>query len=207
MTMPDRLKTLLLLGAPGSGKGTQGKTLGTIPGFFHCACGDVFRNLDADSELGKIFYSYSTRGELVPDDVTVRMWDEAIKGRMATREYVPERDLLILDGIPRTAAHAAIMDQHIEPLKVVHLACSDQEAMIDRLRRRALKENRLDDADESVIRNRWEVYEKETHPVLAHYPASLIAEVDAIGTPIQILEAIVRVVEPIQAAHYGTYAD
>ena len=56
--MPERYKTILLFGAPGSGKGTQGKVLGTVPGFYHCACGDVFRSIDITTELGKIFYEY-----------------------------------------------------------------------------------------------------------------------------------------------------
>ena len=75
----SRYKTILLLGAPGAGKGTQGKVLGTIPGFYHCACGDVFRNIDITSQLGRVFYEYSSRGELVPDEITVKMWAENIK--------------------------------------------------------------------------------------------------------------------------------
>ena len=62
-----RYKTILLFGAPGSGKGTQGKILGAIPGFFHTACGDIFRSLDLSSEMGRIAWEYSSRGELVPD--------------------------------------------------------------------------------------------------------------------------------------------
>ena len=55
-----KFRTILLVGAPGAGKGTQGKILGTIPNFFHCACGDVFRNLTIDSELGRTFVRYSS---------------------------------------------------------------------------------------------------------------------------------------------------
>src|SRR5262245_55093023 len=72
--MTDRYQTILLFGAPGSGKGTQGKILGQIPGFYHLSCGEVFRTLDTGSDLGKVFMEYSSRGELVPDDVTVKMW-------------------------------------------------------------------------------------------------------------------------------------
>src|SRR5205814_1635842 len=60
-----RYKSILLFGAPGSGKGTQGKILGSIPGFYHSACGDVFRSLDLQSEMGRVFWEYSSRGELV----------------------------------------------------------------------------------------------------------------------------------------------
>ena len=65
--MTDRYQTILLFGAPGSGKGTQGKILGQIPGFYHLSCGEVFRTLDTSSELGRTFMEYSSRGELVPE--------------------------------------------------------------------------------------------------------------------------------------------
>ena len=202
---PERYKTILLFGAPGAGKGTQGRILGQIPGFYHFACGDVFRAIDINSELGRIFYEYSSRGELVPDDVTVRMWAEHIHARSVISHYKPRTDLLVLDGIPRTRDQAAIMDQYIDVLKVVHLYCDDEAAMFERLRRRALKENRYDDADERVIRQRWQVYEKETAPVLEHYPPDMVENVDSLGSPAQILSNILNIVVPIQNAHFATF--
>ncbi|MCC6579316.1 MAG: nucleoside monophosphate kinase [Phycisphaeraceae bacterium] len=204
--MADKYKTILLFGAPGSGKGTQGKVLGSVPGYYHCSCGDVFRNMDVNSELGKVFLQYSTKGLLVPDDFTVKLWQDAINKHAASGKYKPNRDLLILDGIPRTLAQAQIMDDLIDVLVVVHLVCHDQEKMIDRLRRRALKENRKDDADENVIRKRWSVYEAETQPVLGHYPQSLIAEVDAVQTPGQVLRDALNVVLPIHEKAFPPYA-
>lgn len=201
----DKYKTVLLFGAPGSGKGTQGAILARIPGFYHCACGDVFRNIDINSELGKRFYEYSSRGDLVPDELTVKMWAEAIRARTILGDYKPHDDLLILDGIPRTAEQANLMDEHIKVHKVIHLYCDDENEMITRLRRRALKENRYDDADEKVIRKRWQVYEKETRPVLDHYDDSLIERVDSIGSPGQILHDILDYVVPIQDAHFSKF--
>lgn len=203
--MAKRYKTVLLLGAPGAGKGTQGKILGNIPGYYHCACGDVFRSIDIKSELGKIFYEHSSRGQLVPDDVTVRMWEESIRGRAASKYYKPDSDLLILDGIPRTVKQAQILEAHIDMLKVVHLICRDEQAMFQRLRKRALKENRHDDADEKVIRNRWRVYEAETAPVLGYYPPEKVVEVDAVASPAQVLFDVLKVVIPIQEAHFAAF--
>ncbi len=74
---PDRYRTLLIFGAPGSGKGTQGKALGSVPRFFHCACGDVFRSLDTRTKLGQAFLDYSSRGELVPAEITHRTLEGA----------------------------------------------------------------------------------------------------------------------------------
>ena len=202
----ERYKSLLLFGAPGCGKGTQGKILGMIPGFYHCACGDVFRNLDIHSELGKVFYEYSSRGELVPDEVTVKMWAENIHAHATIGHYKPHDDLLVLDGIPRTLEQAKLMDEHIEVLKVIHLAVNDEAAMTERLRRRALKSNRHDDADIKVIRHRWEVYKKETAPVLAHYQKEMVVDVDAIGSPAQVLHNVLDVVVPAQEAHFTAFA-
>ncbi|MCW5775686.1 MAG: nucleoside monophosphate kinase [Phycisphaeraceae bacterium] len=201
--MPDRYQTILLFGAPGAGKGTQGKILGLIPGFYHLSCGEVFRTLDIHSPLGRTFVEYSSRGELVPDDVTVQLWQENLHAQTILSLFKPRVDLLVLDGIPRNVNQARLMEQHINVLAIVHLICSDKEKMIERLRRRALKENRADDAKEEVIRRRWEVYEAETRPVLAHYPKRIIHDVDAMGSPGRVLQRVLDVVVPVQEKHFS----
>lgn len=200
--MSSRYQTILLFGAPGTGKGTQGKILGQIPGFFHLSCGEVFRTLNVKSDIGKVFLEYSSRGELVPDDVTIKMWKENIHAQEVLSLYKPGDDLLILDGIPRNANQAKLMDKHIRVLQVIHLICKDENAMLERLRKRALKENRVDDAREEVIRRRWQVYLNETKPVLDHYPAKIVKEVDALGSPSEVLQHILEIVVPVQNAHF-----
>lgn len=205
--MHDRYKTILLFGAPGSGKGTQGKILGQIPGFYHLSCGEVFRSLNIHSELGKVFYEYSSRGELVPDDVTVRMWAANINAQTILGRYKPHEDVLVLDGIPRNVNQSRLMRERIDVLEIVHLVCRDKEAMMKRLRRRALKENRTDDARESVITRRWQVYEEETFPVLALYPGEIIHEVDAVGSPADVLQHVLEAVVPVQETHFQNALD
>src|SRR5690349_119234 len=96
-----KYRTILLFGAPGAGKGTQGRILGTIPRFYHCACGDVFRNLRPENELGRTFVEYSSRGQLVPDEATVQLWRQNIEMNTRVGRFHPEADTLVLDGIPR----------------------------------------------------------------------------------------------------------
>jgi adenylate kinase len=193
-----RYKTILLFGAPGSGKGTQGKILSAIPGFYHSACGDVFRSLDLQSEMGRIFWQYSSRGELVPDEFTVKLWKNFIQGMEMVNQFHPETELLVLDGIPRNVKQAKLLDDVIDVVKVMHLVCADMDKMVERLRRRALKENRFDDANEKVIRNRLEIYEKETRPVLDYYPDDKIAKVDATLSQMRVLSEIIRILMPIK---------
>lgn len=194
-----RYKTILLFGAPGSGKGTQGKILGAIPGFYHSACGDVFRSLDLSSEMGRIFWEYSSRGELVPDHFTVKLWKNYIKGMEMINSFHPETEVLVLDGIPRNREQAQFMDDTLDVVKVIYLICADMKKMIERLRRRALKENRFDDANDKVIQHRLEVYERETHPVLEHYPVDRIAKIDATMSQIRVLKAVMDVIVPIKS--------
>jgi adenylate kinase len=198
----SRYHSVLLFGAPGVGKGTQGRILGQIPGFFHLSVGDVFRALDINSPEGKEVYQYSSRGTLVPDETTIRIWKRNLDAQKILSLYKPHEDLLILDGIPRSRRQAELIEEHIEVLKIVYLTCSDTEAMMHRIRRRAIRENRVDDAQEDVIRKRFEVYDHDTRPVLEYYPKKLIAEVDSMGSPAEVLLNVLKCVVPVQNAHF-----
>lgn len=192
--MPERYQTILLFGAPGSGKGTQGKALGSVPRFYHCACGDVFRSLDTRTQLGQKFLEYSSRGELVPAEITVELWQVQIEHQVEAHRFKPDLDFLVLDGIPRTVEQARAMKPLIEVKKVFHLTCPDRRQLVTRLKKRALKDNRLDDANESVIRSRLETYDAESKPVLDYYGPDLVQTIDATQTPAKVLLEILQTV-------------
>jgi adenylate kinase len=165
----NRYICYLLIGSPGAGKGTQGKILGTIPRFFHCACGDVFRALDLRTPLGRQFAEFSGKGLLVPDELTIELWQTTIDAQVYGKAFQPDIDALILDGIPRNSRQAQLMEGLIEVRHAFHLFCRDREKLIQRLGNRPLHDNRIDDANDAVIRRRLETYESETAPVLEFY--------------------------------------
>ena len=181
-----KFRTLLILGAPGSGKGTQGKVLGSVPRFHHLACGDVFRSLDTRTALGQKFIEYSSRGELVPDDLTVQLWRANIQQRVESHTFKPEIDFLVLDGIPRNLEQAQFMETDIEVLQVFHLSCPDRTELARRLRKRALKDNRFDDASDTVIFKRFQTYDQETKPILNYFEGR-VTEIDASQPPAKVL--------------------
>ena len=187
-----RYRTALLFGAPGAGKGTQGKILGTIPHFFHCACGDVFRSLQADSAIGEIFLKYSSRGELVPDEPTIELWNYFIDGSTKTGRFQPGEDTLVLDGIPRSVKQAEMLSDTLDVVSVFYLRCTKEDKLVERLQRRALKENRLDDANIDVIRTRLKTYERETKPVLNFYGKKVLHRISADQSPAKVLMDILR---------------
>jgi adenylate kinase len=198
-----RYKSVLLFGAPGSGKGTQGKIIGTIPGFFHTACGDIFRSLDLSSETGRIFWEYSSKGKLVPDEFTVKLWKKYIRGMEMINQFRPNAEILVLDGIPRNVEQARLLEDTLDVVKIIHLQCPDLAKMVERLRRRALKENRFDDANDDVIHKRLVVYDVETKPVLEFYPEEKIARVDATMSQIRVLSEIMKILVPLKEENDG----
>ena len=193
-----KYRTILLFGAPGSGKGTQGKILGTVPGFFHFACGDAFRNLRIEDPMGKAFIEYSSKGQLVPDETTIALWAKNIKASTADGEFDTVRDILVLDGIPRNANQARILSDTLDVRAVFYLACTDSNKMIERLQRRALRENRLDDANLEVIKKRLETYDLETKPVLDYYGPKVVHPIDSTQSPLNVLRMILDTVAHIQ---------
>jgi len=185
-------RTILMFGAPGSGKGTHGKALGAIPGFFHCACGDVFRSLRPETPLGKRFLEYSSRGQLVPDETTIELWRQCLENSMQVGRFHPEADTLVLDGIPRNVAQAEILTDTLDVIAVFYLTASKPETLVQRMQRRALKENRLDDANLDVIRQRLKTYEQESKPVLNFYGKKLVRRINTDGLPVQIFSDILK---------------
>ncbi|HSH16790.1 MAG TPA: nucleoside monophosphate kinase [Verrucomicrobiae bacterium] len=192
-------RTFLLFGAPGAGKGTQGKILGTIPNFYHFACGDAFRNLKIESELGRTFIDYSSQGKLVPDEPTIELWRREIDASVATGRFNPQTDTLILDGIPRNVCQAEMLKTVLDVRAVFYLTCSDLEQMVNRLQRRALRENRLDDANLEIIRSRLATYEQETRPVLDYYGPQRVHQIDSAQPPTKVLLDILGVIQALPA--------
>jgi adenylate kinase len=201
-----RLKTILLFGAPGSGKGTQGKIIGTIPGFMHSSTGDIFRSLDLQSDVGRKFWEYAGRGQLVPDEFTIDLWKQYIKGLEYINQFHPESEFLVLDGLPRNLTQRKLLDDTLDVQAIIYLR-AEKAKMVERLRRRALKENRFDDASDEVISRRMDVFEKETRPVLDSYPKEIIHRIDATMSQIRILHKIIEVLVPLKERLDGGHGE
>ena len=188
---------LVLFGPPGSGKGTQSLKLQEKYQLMHISTGDLFRmHMRENTGLGKEAKSYIEKGDLVPDAVTIGMMNDKI-------EHSPEAKGFIFDGFPRTAAQAEALDKFLNekgtPVSKMIALNVDDDELVKRLLNRGKDSCRADDQDESIIRNRIEVYNEKTLPVASFYEkqgkyvavqgvgtideifARLCAEVDAIN--------------------------
>lgn len=158
---------LILFGPPGSGKGTQAEKLVEHYGLTHISTGDLFRyEMSHNTPLGQKAKEYMAAGELVPDEVTIGMLRNKVNS-------VPQTKGFIFDGFPRTVAQAEALDEFLaekgqEITGLVALAVHEEE-IVKRILLRGKTSGRPDDNDESIIRNRIDVYKSETTPVSDHY--------------------------------------
>lgn len=179
---------LVMLGPPGSGKGTQAELLAERLGVPAISTGDIFRANVADkTELGTLARRYMDAGEYVPDEVTNAM----VRDRLAEPDAA---EGFILDGYPRTADQVAALDEMLADqgrrLDAVVELVADTEEVVQRLLRRAEIQGRLDD-NEVVIRRRLEVYAEQTEPLTRIYgDRGLLVRVEGIGTIDEVAERL-----------------
>jgi adenylate kinase len=164
-----------------------------VPGFYYFATGDAFRALKPEDPMGRVFFDYSSRGLLVPDQVTVELWSRHLLASTAEGRFEPERDTLILDGFPRNLAQAQLLQDKLQVKAVLHLACQERQVLVERLQRRAAIENRPDDASLGVIQKRLETYETQTKPVLEFYGPGLVHAIPCQQKPVCVLRDILKV--------------
>jgi adenylate kinase len=184
------LRRIVLLGPPGSGKGTQAKRLAEKFGYLHLSTGDMLREeVKNGTELGRQAQAIMEKGELVPDNLIIAM----IKARLGTTG-----DGIILDGFPRTVAQAEALDKMLtesgQAIDRSLLVDVSDEEVTQRLLGRAKIEGRSDDTPE-VIANRLGVYKRQTEPIVNYYSGkSLLTRVNGEQEIAQVfadLEAII----------------
>ena len=158
---------LILFGKPGSGKGTKAEFVKRKYDLVHISTGDLFRNnISNNTDLGLLAKSYMEKGDLVPDEVTIKMLEEEVNKHLNANGF-------IFDGFPRTTIQAEILDQFLSTLKLsisMTIALEvDENLLIDRLINRGKDSGRADDQDRSKIQNRFEEYNNKTYPLINYY--------------------------------------
>jgi adenylate kinase len=183
---------LLLIGPPGSGKGTQGQLLSDRFGVAHIAAGDVLRaEVEAKTPIGKAVADYLDHGELVPDEIIIELLMPKIVHAVEDKGYV-------LDGFPRSVGQAQIARSLAEeagatPDAVIYLEASRDE-LVRRILERATIEGRSDDTKE-VVHNRLQVFDEATRPLVDYYRSrGLLYVVDANLSEEQVAERILAAI-------------
>jgi len=179
---------IVLLGAPGSGKGTQAARLKTELRLAHISTGDLLRaQVASGSPLGLLAKSVMEKGQLVSDEIMLGMLEQRLAQPDCAHGF-------ILDGYPRNLAQASALDGLLkrigQPLDVALMLHVDAELLFQRLAGRAAAEGRKDDNPETV-RERLRVYQAQTAPVVLYYrELEELTEVDGVGDPNEVFQRI-----------------
>ena len=189
-----KMINLILFGPPGSGKGTQAAKLIEEFNLVHISTGDLFRyEMSHDTPLGQEAKAYMAKGELVPDSVTIGMLRNKVESH-------PEAAGFIFDGFPRTipqahALDALLAEKGTEVSALLALHVGDEE-IVQRIKLRGNTSGRADDNDESIIRNRINVYKNETSPVFDFYAKKDKSQtINGIGTVEEIFERLCEAIK------------
>ncbi len=189
---------MLIIGPPGSGKGTQAERISQRLGVVAISTGDIFReNVRGETPLGLEAKKYMDNGDFVPDSVTNKMVRDRLKQEDAASGF-------LLDGYPRTTAQvdelADILASEDQSLDVVLQLTADDDELLKRLLGRAKDDGRTDD-NQAVIRHRLDLYHEQTEAVVARYAQrGLLAKVDGIGGIDEVTDRVMKAIEVAKAA-------
>jgi adenylate kinase len=185
---------IVLFGKPGAGKGTQAEFLKEKYNLTHLSTGDIFRyNIKNETELGKLAKTFMDKGDLVPDEVTIKMLESEVDKNTHSAGF-------LFDGFPRTLAQAAALDVFLQSKNQKITATialeADDEILIKRLLERGKTSGRPDDQDEEKIRNRYQEYNEKTAPLMQFYKTqNKFHAVNGIGTIQAITESLSKVID------------
>ena len=194
---PDQMINLVLFGKPGAGKGTQAAFLKDQYSLIHISTGDVFRhNIKNATELGKLAQSYMDKGDLVPDEVTIKMLRDEVENH-------PDANGFIFDGFPRTVAQAEALDNLMDSKEMkIHATIAldaDEDVLIERLLNRGKESGRPDDQDEEKIRNRFVEYNTKTAPLRTYYDEQgKFHNIDGVGAIDEVTQRIKDVIDGLK---------
>ncbi len=188
----EKVSAFVIFGPPGSGKGTQSALLQQVASFFHLSTGEMLRQMPDNTEEMRKFRKIIEAGDYLPDDAIMKIFFAYLQQCAEKGEFDPSRQMLLLDGMPRTRAQVDLLNQHVSLQGVIALDVENDQELFTRIKKRAEVSGRGDDASPEVLKRRLEVYREKTEPVLEALQTVPIYRVNALQKPLEVLRDILK---------------
>ncbi|ANH78803.1 adenylate kinase family protein [Candidatus Chlamydia sanziniae] len=182
--------SILLFGPPGAGKDFLGHFIANAGHQVYVSLGDIFRRYPLESPIRKLFHKYAVLGTLIPDRDVIAIWHYYIQGMIATGQYLPNKQDLLVSGVPRTLKQARLLDAYLHVRHVILLEVADETKLLERTQRSLHKKGRLDEVSVEVLQKRLQTYKKEIKEIVQYYPRHKISRINAEQKSLEVLRDI-----------------
>ncbi|CAH64164.1 adenylate kinase [Chlamydia abortus] len=182
--------SILLFGPPGAGKDLLGNFIAHGGSQVYVSLGDIFRCYPIESPIRQLFHKYAVSGSLIPDEDVVVVWNYYVQGLIATGKFLPDRQDLLISGLPRTVDQAKLLDSYIHVRHVIILEVHEEAQLLKRTQNSLYSKGRINEVGIEVLQKRLQSYQKDIDAIIQHYPIHKVSRISAEQKPMEVLRDV-----------------
>ncbi|AHK63383.1 Adenylate kinase [Chlamydia avium] len=182
--------SILLFGPPGSGKDFLGNFIAQGGTQVYVSLGDIFRCYPIWSPIRQLFHKYAVSGALIPDDDVVAVWNYYVQGLISVGKFLPDRQDLLISGLPRTLGQAKLLESYITVRHVIILEVHEESTLLERTQHSLYSKGRINEVGIDVLQKRLESYKKDIDALIRYYPLHKVSRISADQKPMEVLRDV-----------------
>lgn len=182
--------SILLFGPPGAGKDFLGNFIAQGDTQVYVSLGDIFRCYSIKSPIRQLFHKYAVSGALIPDEDVIAVWNYYVQGLIATGQFLPDSQDLLISGLPRTLGQAKLLESYVMVRHVIILEVHEEATLLERTQHSLYSKGRINEVGIDVLNKRIESYKKDIDAIMKYYPVHKVSRISADQKPMEVLRDV-----------------